>query len=57
MKVTGHTKIETYLKYVNKDRNEHLDAFLDYYMKEEQKAQKESQLSVVGKKTKVKKAL
>jgi len=56
MKVTGHRKLETYLQYVNQDRNEHLDVFLDYYKLLEQKAQKKSQLSVVGKKPATKKA-
>ncbi|MDT0554039.1 tyrosine-type recombinase/integrase [Urechidicola vernalis] len=50
MKVTGHKKIETYLQYVNQDRNEHLDVFMDYYNKEEKKSKGNSTLSVVSRK-------
>ncbi|MBS9768317.1 MAG: hypothetical protein KGV44_12390 [Flavobacteriaceae bacterium] len=31
MKVTGHARRDTFLKYIGKDENLHLDAFFDYY--------------------------
>ena len=31
MKVTGHSKYSTFLKYVQKDSDDHLDTFNDYY--------------------------
>lgn len=45
MKVTGHKKYATFLQYVQKDSEEHLDTFNDYYKKLEDK--KEPQLTVI----------
>ncbi|WP_040279355.1 tyrosine-type recombinase/integrase [Psychroserpens damuponensis] len=45
MKVTGHKKYATFLQYVQKESEEHLDTFNDYYKKLEDK--KETQFTVI----------
>lgn len=47
MKVTGHKKESTFLTYINQSSDDHVDAFLEYYKKQEAKAKKETQLNVV----------
>ncbi|WP_233861708.1 tyrosine-type recombinase/integrase [Tenacibaculum piscium] len=50
MKVTGHTKVATFMKYIQKDTDEHIEVFNDYYkMMEDNKANKPANLKVVGK--------
>jgi integrase len=49
MKVTGHKKESTFLTYINQSSDDHIDAFLEYYKKEELKAQKKPQLKVIKK--------
>ena len=49
MKVTGHKKESTFLTYINQSNDDHIEAFLEYYNKEELKAQKKPQLKVVKK--------
>jgi integrase len=50
MKVTGHSKESTFLTYINQSDDSHIDAFLEYYKKEELKEKKETNLKVIGKK-------
>ncbi len=49
MKVTGHTKYSTFLKYVQKDSEEHLDTFNEYYklLEEKKKAKDKPTLTVI----------
>jgi len=47
MKVTGHTNYNTFLKYIQKNNEDHLDTFLEYYEKEALKNKKKSNLTVV----------
>ncbi|MBE7686233.1 tyrosine-type recombinase/integrase [Tenacibaculum piscium] len=48
MKVTGHTKVATFMKYIQKDTDEHIEVFNDYYkMMEDNKANKPANLKVV----------
>ncbi len=49
MKVTGHSKESTFLTYINQSDDSHIDAFLEYYKKEELKEKKESNLTIVKK--------
>jgi integrase len=49
MKVTGHSKESTFLTYINQSDDSHIDAFLEYYKKEELKEKKETNLTVVKK--------
>jgi integrase len=44
MKVTGHSKYSTFLKYVQKDSDDHLDTFNDYYklLEEQKKSEKQT---------------
>lgn len=49
MKVTGHSKESTFLTYINQSDDSHIDAFLEYYKKEELKEKKETNLTVVNK--------
>lgn len=49
MAVTGHKKESTFLTYINKSDNTHIDTFLDYYKIKEQKSLKEPQLSIIQK--------
>jgi integrase len=49
MAVTGHKKESTFLGYINKSDDSHINTFLDYYQIKEQKERKEPQLSVVPK--------
>ena len=43
MKVTGHSKISTFMKYIQEDTDTHVDVFTEYYklLAEKEKAQKE----------------
>lgn len=50
MKITGHKKEATFIQYLNQDGDEHLDAFLDYYKKKEEKSKGETNLTIVKKK-------
>jgi integrase len=47
MAVTGHKKESTFLRYINKSDDSHIDTFLDYYQKKELKERKEPQLEIV----------
>jgi len=49
MAVTGHKKESTFLGYINKSDDSHINTFLDYYQIKEQKELKEPQMSVVPK--------
>jgi len=42
MKVTGHTKENTFLTYINKSDSSHIEAFLEYYKIQEQEENKEA---------------
>ncbi|MDO9260834.1 MAG: hypothetical protein Q7U08_02695, partial [Flavobacteriaceae bacterium] len=42
MKVSGHKKESSYLMYLNKTDDSHIDAFLEYYKKEEIKEKKKT---------------
>ena len=44
MQVSGHAKESTFLEYVKKKDDSHIDAFLDLYKKE---AQKETKLKIL----------
>jgi len=46
MQVTGHKKESTFLTYINQSDDSHIEAFLEYYKKEEKK---ESKLTIVKK--------
>ncbi|HEY9167976.1 MAG TPA: phage integrase SAM-like domain-containing protein [Lutibacter sp.] len=48
MRVSGHKKESTFLTYINKEDDKHIDAFLEYYKKQESKEKKEHRLSIVG---------
>tara|TARA_R110000868_G_scaffold16672_7_gene74145 strand:- start:7765 stop:9087 length:1323 start_codon:yes stop_codon:yes gene_type:complete len=47
MAVTGHKKESSFLTYINDDNESHVDVFMKHYSKLEQKAKKESNLTVV----------
>ncbi|WP_370408682.1 tyrosine-type recombinase/integrase [Tenacibaculum dicentrarchi] len=48
MKVTGHTKVATFMKYIQKDTDEHIEIFNDYYqMLQDNKENKPANLKVV----------
>lgn len=47
MKVTGHKKESTFLTYINQSSDDHVDAFLEFYSKQEAKAKKKSKLDIV----------
>ena len=49
MKVTGHKKESTFLKYINQDEDKHVEVLLDYYRKKELKEKREPVLNVVDK--------
>lgn len=51
MAVTGHVKESSFLIYLNTDNEDHVDMFMEYYMKVNQKAKKEPSLTVVKKVT------
>ncbi|MEM6815264.1 MAG: phage integrase SAM-like domain-containing protein [Bacteroidota bacterium] len=47
MNVTGHTKEETFLKYINKSSDTHVDLFLDYYARMAEKKKDEPKLTLL----------
>lgn len=49
MKVTGHKKESTFLKYINQDEDKHVEVLLEYYRKKELKERKQSVLNVIDK--------
>jgi len=49
MKVTGHKKESTFLNYIHQNDDTHIDAFVEYYKKEETKKKKQPHLTVVKK--------
>lgn len=49
MKVTGHSRESTLLKYINQTDDSHISTFIDYYKKKELKEQKQPQLTIVKK--------
>ena len=51
MAVTGHKKEATFLRYINKSDDSHIDTFLGYYQKKELKKRKEPQLEIVKSKS------
>lgn len=51
MKVTGHSKESTFLRYINQTDDSHIDTFLEYYKTKELKEQKEPQLELIKNKT------
>ncbi|MDP3946505.1 MAG: phage integrase SAM-like domain-containing protein [Lutibacter sp.] len=49
MKVTSHKKESTFLNYINQNDDTHIEAFVEYYKKEQTKKNKQSNLTVVKK--------
>jgi integrase len=47
MRVTGHSKESTFLRYINQTDDSHIDTFLDFYKTKELKERKEPQLEVI----------
>lgn len=47
MAVTGHKKESSFLTYLNRDNEDHIDMFMDYYAKMNLKAKKQSNLTIV----------